>query len=121
MYDVVYYALVLCIVRVYSRTHSTYYVLCILLHRYCWSTSAGPGKSPSRQGTSDGRRAERASEDTNETKNNVMEMAAYIAMHSRYSSTVCIHVVYHDGDSECKCVTARRRRRKIETERYFFI
>ena len=84
----------------------------------------GPGNNPSlpehRQGASDGRRAERASEDTNETKNNVMEMAAYIAMHSRYSSTVCIHVVYHDGDSECKCVTARRRRRKIETERYFF-
>ena len=66
--------------------------VCILvLHRYCWSTSAGPGNSPSRQGTSDGRRAERASS-TNETKNNVMEMAAYIAIHSRYSSTVCIHV-----------------------------
>ena len=35
----------------------------------------GPGNNPSlpehRQGASDGRRAERASEDTNETKNNV--------------------------------------------------
>ena len=96
--------------------HTTYYA-----YYYIDTVGApGPGNSPSRQGTSDGRRAERASEDTNETKNNVMEMAAYIAMHSRYSSTVCIHVVYHDGDSECKCVTARRRRRKIETERYFF-
>ena len=47
--------------------HTTYYA-----YYYIDTVGApGPGNSPSRQGTSDGRRAERASEDTNETKNNV--------------------------------------------------
>lgn len=41
MYDVVYYALVLCIVRVYSRTHSTYSCMHTTYYAYYYIDTVG--------------------------------------------------------------------------------
>ena len=64
-----------CGTRSFSSNSFVNWTVAITLASMHTVGAPGPGNNPSlpehRQGASDGRRAERASEDTNETKNNV--------------------------------------------------